>query len=111
MAASRGRLAGEPAPGALGWCTTTRARSRGVSERLVGGADDQEGMADAVAARLDRVQADIAERNRQAVAAGPGTTDRATEIGGSAAFVVAQGLNVDPGDPGVRGGRTQERHD
>ncbi|MBO3742672.1 MerR family transcriptional regulator [Actinoplanes flavus] len=46
----------------------------------------QHRLAAAVTARLDQVQADIAERNRQAVAAGPGTAAWATEIGGSASL-------------------------
>lgn len=43
-------------------------------------------LADAVAARLEQVQVDIAERNRQAVGAGPGTGEWATAIGGSASL-------------------------
>jgi DNA-binding transcriptional MerR regulator len=43
-------------------------------------------LADAVTARLDQVQADIAERNRQAAEAGPGTPGWATEINGSASL-------------------------
>ncbi|RSM41759.1 hypothetical protein DMB66_55630 [Actinoplanes sp. ATCC 53533] len=58
---------------AAGWrdgeCTSTRQR-----------------LADAVTARLDQVQADIAVRNRQAVGAGPGTAAWVTEIGGSASL-------------------------
>ncbi|GAA0467460.1 hypothetical protein Aca07nite_71060 [Actinoplanes capillaceus] len=58
---------------AAGWrngeCTSTRRR-----------------LADAVATRLDQVQAEIAERNRQAVEAGSGTAAWATEIGGSASL-------------------------
>jgi DNA-binding transcriptional MerR regulator len=58
---------------AVGWrdgeCTSTQQR-----------------LAAAVTARLDQVQADIAARNRQAVAAGPGTAAWATEISGSASL-------------------------
>jgi hypothetical protein len=46
----------------------------------------QQRLADAVTARLEQVQADIAARNRQAVEAGPGTAAWATEIGGSASL-------------------------
>jgi len=46
----------------------------------------QQRLAAAVTARLDRVQAELADRNRQAVAAGPGTAAWATEIGGSASL-------------------------
>lgn len=52
-----------------GDCTATRQR-----------------LADAVTARLDQVQADIAVRNRQAVDAGPGTVGWATELSGSASL-------------------------
>lgn len=43
-------------------------------------------LAEAVTARLDQVQAEIADRNRQAVEAGPGTAAWATEIGSSASL-------------------------
>jgi len=46
----------------------------------------QQRLADAVTARLDQVQADIAARNRHAVAAGPGSAAWTTEIGGSASL-------------------------
>jgi len=46
----------------------------------------QQRLADAVTTRLDQVQADIAERTRQAAAAGPGTAAWATQIGGSASL-------------------------
>src|SRR4051812_49363651 len=40
----------------------------------------------AVTARLDQVQAEIADRNRQAAEAGPGTAAWATELAGSASL-------------------------
>jgi DNA-binding transcriptional MerR regulator len=43
-------------------------------------------LTDAVTARLDRVQADLAELNRQALEAGPGTPDWAKTISGSASL-------------------------
>ncbi|MEH1125266.1 hypothetical protein [Micromonospora sp. CPCC 206061] len=43
-------------------------------------------LVDAVTARLDQVQADLAVRNRQAVEAGPGTAARATELSASASL-------------------------
>jgi DNA-binding transcriptional MerR regulator len=46
----------------------------------------QQRLADSVTARLDQVQAEIAERTRQAAEAGPGTAAWATEIGGSASL-------------------------
>lgn len=52
-----------------GYCTSTQRR-----------------LAAAVTARLDQVQADIADRTRQAADAGPGTAAWATEIGGSASL-------------------------
>jgi DNA-binding transcriptional MerR regulator len=52
-----------------GDCTSTRQR-----------------LADAVTARLEKVQAEIAARNRQAVEAGPGTAGWATELDGTASL-------------------------
>ncbi|MEU4642484.1 MerR family transcriptional regulator [Micromonospora sp. NPDC023814] len=43
-------------------------------------------LANAVTARLDQVQADLAARNRQAVEAGPGTAAWATELSASASL-------------------------
>lgn len=43
-------------------------------------------LADAVSARIGLVQAAIGEQNRQALEAGPGTSGRATVIGGSASL-------------------------
>jgi DNA-binding transcriptional MerR regulator len=72
---------------------------------------------DAVTARLDQVQADIAERNRQAVAAGPGTSGWAKQIAGSASRsedaarlqAVAAALTTGEHD-GERPRRCQYRH-
>jgi DNA-binding transcriptional MerR regulator len=46
----------------------------------------QQRLAAAVTARLDQVQAALAQQNRQAVAAGPGTAIWATQISGSASL-------------------------
>jgi DNA-binding transcriptional MerR regulator len=68
-----GLVAGTLGALATGWrdgdCTATRQR-----------------LAAAVRARLDQVRAEIADRNRQAVDAGPGTAAWATEIGVSASL-------------------------